>query len=314
MKAIIYSHYGSPDVLELIGLPVPQHQKGEVLIQIKAIGLNPRDRNIRNGDLKFISGKDFPKLTGADFSGIITDLGDGVINLKIGQEVFGYIDDVKKGASAEYIAIPEKYVAVKPDPISFEVASTLGCAYLTALQTLRDKCEIKSGDKIVIYGASGGVGIAAIQLAKYFGATVTAISHSSHEMLCKTQGADKFIAYDKADVFSMPEKFDIFFQVYSKQAYYDKAKSILRPNGVYICLIPDPRFLLQILFARPRFKSILVKTKKADLDFIANLAMKRAINPFISNQFQLEDMREAHKLIEGEHSSGRVVITMRPVA
>ena len=311
MKAFIYKSYGAADVLELVAQEIPLPQKGEVQIEVKAISINPRDANIRNGDLRFISGKEFPKLTGADFSGIISKLGEGISNFKTGDEVFGYIEDVKNGASAEYIVLPEKYLALKPKELSFEVASALGCAYLTALQTLRDKCKIKSGDRLAIYGASGGVGIAAIQLAKYFGASITAIANSANESLCKNQGVDNFIAYDKTDVFSLNEKFDIFFQVYSKEgSLYKKVKALIKASGIFCCLIPDPRFYFKTLFARPRFTFILVKSIKSDLDFLANLAREGKIKPVISKQLKLEEMMDAHKQIDNGHTVGKIVITM----
>jgi NADPH:quinone reductase-like Zn-dependent oxidoreductase len=311
MRAIVYDSYGGSEFLKLTDIEKPIPQKGQVLIEVKAIGLNPRDCNIRNGDLKIISGKAFPKLTGSDLSGIIVDCGAGVTNFKAGDEIFGYIEDVKSGGSAEYVVLPVQYLALKPKEISFDTAATLGCTYLTALQTLRDKCKVMPGSKVAIYGASGGVGVAAIQLAKYFGAVVTAVSNSSNENFCLSQGANSFVAYDKTDIFSSSDEYDVFFQVFSKQgSFYDKAKGILKHMGIYTCLIPDPRFLFKSLFARPYFKYILVKAKRADLDLLAKLAVERKITPYISNKFKLEQMKEAHDMINGGHVNGKIVITL----
>jgi NADPH:quinone reductase-like Zn-dependent oxidoreductase len=181
MKAIGYQKYGSAEVLEMLELPIPKPQKDEVLIYVSYISLNPRDVSIRSGNFSLITGKKFPKLTGADFSGTIVQIGDNVTNLKIGDMVFGYVEGLKSGISSEYTVVPKNKVAIKPDALTHQQAATLGCAYLTALQALKDKAHIKKGDKVLIYGASGGVGSAAIQLAKHFGATVTAISNSSNK-------------------------------------------------------------------------------------------------------------------------------------
>jgi NADPH:quinone reductase-like Zn-dependent oxidoreductase len=309
MKAIIYKKYGSEEVLEVAEMPIPSIENNEVLINVKAISLNPRDTSSRNGDFKLFMNRKFPKLTGADFAGTVSAIGNDIKNFKIGDEVFGYEPSINKGTGAEYITISEKFIAHKPNKLNFEEASILGCVYLCALQTMRDKCQIKQGDKVVIYGASGGVGTASIQLAKYYGAEVTAVAHSSSEKYCKEQGADYFIAYDQSDIFASQKEYDVFFQVFGKdKAYYNEAKQILKPDGIFICLIPLPKYIFKILFARPKFKFTLVKSKADDLAFIAKLAEQGIIKPIVSTNFKLSEIKEAHKALSNGKVNGKIVV------
>lgn len=311
MRAVIYNSYGSEKVLELVEKPMPGSKKNEVLIHVKAISLNPKDISARSGEYKIIMNRKFPKSTGSDFAGIVTAIGSEVKNCKVGDAVFGYKPGFSKGTAADFITAPEKLIALKPIDISFEQAAALGCVYLTALQTWRDKCNIKRGDKVVIYGASGGVGTAAVQLAKYFGAEVTAVSNSRNEAYCKDQGADFFVAYDKADVFASPEKYDVFFQVFVKDtAFYDRTKKILKADGIFICTLPLPKYVLKILFAKPAFKFILVKPKSDDLAFIASLAMQQLIKPFIAKTFKLSEIQEAHKALSDGKVNGKIIVTL----
>jgi NADPH2:quinone reductase len=161
----------------------------------------------------------------------------------------------------------------------------------------------------LIYGASGGVGTAAIQLAKHFGLKVTAVSNSSSKEYCLDLGADDFIAYDQMNVFSMPIKCDIFFQIYSKEgSYYKRAKKLINKNGTFVCLIPNPLFMFYRLFSKPNFAYLLVKSKREDLAFLAHLMAKKIINPFISQSLPLSHMDKAHRLIEEGHVKGKIVV------
>ncbi len=312
MKAIVYNKYGSREELEMAELPLPSPGRDEVLVRPVAISMNPRDIAIRQGALKFLSGSKFPKLTGSDVSGIVEAVGSGVNRFRKGDAVFGYAQGLKTGMSAEYITLPQKYLTFKPDGIDHASAATLGCAYLTALQGLRDKANLKPGQEVLVYGASGGVGTAVMQLAKSFGAKVTAVSNSRNEAYCREQGADEFIAYDKGDPFEGDRKYDVFFQVFSKQGvYYGKAKQILKRSGTYITLIPNPLFAIRYLFAKPRFRFIMVKTRIPELDFLAERVESGNLKPHISVELPLEEMKEAHRLVETSHVVGKVVVKFK---
>jgi NADPH:quinone reductase-like Zn-dependent oxidoreductase len=311
MKAILYNQFGGPEVLTLAQLPKPVLKDSEAIICVHAISLNPRDTSIRQGDFKLFTGSQFPKLTGADFSGVIEEIGKNEQGYKKGDQVFGYISDLKRAASAKYVSLPIKYLAKKPASISHSQAASLGCAYLTALQALRDKAGITSGKRVIVYGAAGGVGTAAIQVAKYYGAYVTAVSKSTRRDYCLGQGADTFIAYDQQDIFSSEDKADTFLQVYSKEGVlYKKAKKILFPNGRYICLIPNPLFLFKKIFSKPAFEYLLVKNAKADLELLAHLTAKGNLQPHISGQFTPEQIQDAFQAMENGFVQGKVVVCL----
>jgi len=309
MKAIIYTQYGKPNVLEVSELPTPKMKEGHALIKINAMALNPRDIAIRAGALKIFSGTNFPKLTGADFSGVIDKLPASESSFKVGDEVFGYFEDITGGVSASFVNIPIKYLAQKPKHITHARASALGCAYLTALQALRDKAEIAKGMKVAIYGASGGVGTAAIQLAKYFEAEITAISHSRNRAYCLKQGAQNFIAYDEQDVFAENLKYDAFFQVYVNGGdVYSKAKKITNKKGAFISLNPNPITKLKHTFRKPTYQLMMVKNKPEDLNFLAKLTEEDKLNPIIFKEYKPEDIIGAHETLQNGQSIGKLVV------
>ncbi len=267
MKAIVFEDYGSVEALKIRELPEPTVKKGEALVRIKAISLNPRDTVIREGELKFLTGHSFPKLTGADFSGEVISLPPEVKHLCEGDEVFGYLERIKGGVSAEICSIPVRYLAVKPVEIPHKTAAATGCAYLTAFQALTEKAALRKGQNVMIFGASGGVGTAATHIAKQLGAQVTAVSHSRNRDYCLSQGADAFAAYDTEDVFDTKARYDVFFQVYSKRGdVYSSAKKVLRKYGRFVCLIPNPLYVFKKLFFRPRFDFVLVKANQKHLE------------------------------------------------
>jgi NADPH:quinone reductase-like Zn-dependent oxidoreductase len=311
MKAVIYNQFGGPHVLSLTELPKPVLKASEAIIRVQAISLNPRDTSLREGTFKFFSGSQFPKLTGADFSGVIEEIGENKQGFQKGDEVFGYVQDLKRATSATYVSLPIKYLASKPSSISHQQAASLGCAYLTALQALRDKARIEPGERVLIYGAAGGVGTAAIQLAKYYGAHVTAVSKSTQREYCLSQGADTFIAYDKQEVFSAIHEVDVFFQVYSKGGtLYNKAKKIMSPPGHFICLVPNPLFLFRKIFSRPAFDYLLVKNSRADLELLGDLTAREVLKPYFSKQFTLNEIMNAYKIMENGNVQGKIVVCL----
>lgn len=311
MKAIVYHRFGTLEELKLVDLPQPTPGKGQILLRPVAISMNPRDVVFRQGALKLLTGFKFPKLTGSDVSGIVEEVGSGVTRFKKGDAVFGYAQDLWTGMSAELILLPEKYLARKPNVVSHVQASTLGCAYLTALQGLRDKAKLKPGQEVLVYGASGGVGTAVIQLAKYFGARVTAVSNSRNEAYCLGHGADRFIAYDQQDPFQTDHQYNVFFQVFSKgRHFYHKAKRVLDPTGTFITLIPNPLFEVRRLTAKPRFEYIMVKTRIADLEFLAAKVVSGDLLPHVSQEFPFAEMKEAHRVLESGHALGKLVVRL----
>ncbi|MBW4491078.1 MAG: NAD(P)-dependent alcohol dehydrogenase [Trichocoleus desertorum ATA4-8-CV12] len=314
MQAVIFNQYGGPEVLELVNLPQPTIAANQVLVRVKAVGLNPKDAALRAGMLKFLTGKQFPQRTGFDFSGVIVAIGDQVNNHQVGEEVFGYIEDLVGGAAAEFLAVKQDWIATKPAGITHAEAAAMPCTYLTALQALRDKAKLQRGQKILIYGASGGVGTAAIQIAKHLGAVVTAVSSSKNQAYCAALAADKTLAYDQGDVFEeTQEKFDVFFQVHVLSGnLYSQACKLLKREGVFVTIEPNPLLGLQgvirKLLGQPRLESLLVKSNQQDLEAIAKLTEQGALRPQVLQKLPLNDIAKAHKLIEEQHSRGKIVL------
>jgi NADPH:quinone reductase-like Zn-dependent oxidoreductase len=313
MKAAIFNSYGDASQMQIASLEKPSVAPNHVLVKIFSVGLNPRDIAIRSGRFKLITGTKFPKITGADFSGLVEQIGEGVSGFKVGDEVFGYFESIKGGVGAEYMSIPVKYIALKPGTISHTTASIMPCAYLTALKALRDKANIQAGQKVVIYGASGGVGTAALQLAKYYKTQVTAVCHSRNKAHCLANGADHVSCYDEQNIFESKESYDIFLQVFSSEGdYYTKAKKLLKSDGIFVCLIPSPAFLLKQVVVKisrtPRFKFLLVKAKPADLQLLAELSSKGILNPQLDSSFPLYKVAEAHKLLEKGGVKGKIAL------
>lgn len=312
MKSILYERYGSLNELKLKDIEEPVRGKEDVLVKMKAFALNPRDVSIRNGDFKILTGKKFPKQIGADFSGEVIAVPEQVSDLKIGDEVFGYFEAMKTGISAGVCSVPVKFLTKKPSQISHEMAASLPCTYLTALQVLRDKMKIIPGKQVMIYGASGGVGTAAIQLAKHLGAEVFAVSNSKNKDYCMNQGADHFIAYNEADVFSLDVKVDAFFQVFSKNGLvYSESKKVLKKDGKFVCLVPNPAFIFKKLFARPAFDFLIVKAKPKDLDYIGGLVVEGKLNPRIDHQYPMAEFKQAYDHLENKGVNGKIVVKMQ---
>lgn len=317
MKAAIYKRYGAPEVLELVELPKPPVSANEVLVSIKAVGLNPKDSAIRAGMLKLITGRRFPKQTGFDFSGVIVERGEAVTSHKIGEEVFGYIEDLKGGAAAEFLAVTQNWIAKKPGAVTHTEIAATPCAYLTALQALRDTAKLKANQKVLIYGASGGVGTAAIQLAKHFGAEVTTVSNSKNKDYCARLGANKTLAYDTGDVFeNLHEEYDVFLQVHVLSgSVYHKARRVLKKRGVFVTLTPNPLLKLQgfisKILSRPTLETIIVKSRKSDLEEIAQLVAQGILKPQIQQKFALSEIAQAHRMIETQHTRGKIVLEIR---
>jgi NADPH:quinone reductase-like Zn-dependent oxidoreductase len=311
MEALQYHEYGDLDQLRFEQKNKPALRSGYALVRIKAIGLNPRDIAIRKGAFKWVTGRSFPKLTGADFSGEIVGLPAGNTQFKVGEEVFGYYESPREGVSAEIASIPLRYMTHKPAELEHTVAASLGCAYLTALQTLRDKMQIRSGQRLLVYGAAGGVGTAAMQLGHHMGAKVIAVSHSRNEAYCREQGAAEFIAYDQEDVFESVRDLDAFFQVFSNRGLvYSSAKKTLKRNGVFVTLIPDPKFLWKKWTARPKFDFLIVRARARDLDQLASGIKEGALTPHLHEVFSWRDYQEAFRVLKEDSPRGKLVLTL----
>ena len=330
MKAIVYTEYGSPDVLQLVDVKKPSPKDNEILIRIRAVSVNYGDTLARNfrgvSPRKFnmpflfwlparmVFGFNKPKIKtlGSELAGEIESIGKDVTLFKKGDQVFGYRAQ-NMGANAEYICMPENgLVAIKPVNMTYAEAATVPYGALTALNLLR-KVNIQPGQKILINGASGGIGSAAIQLAKYFDAEVTGVCGTPRLEFVKALGADKVIDYTKEDFTKNGETYDLIFDILGKSSFA-RCKSSLKPNGRYLLASFKMKQLFQMLWTSKmenrKVICALSSEKVEDLLFIKELVEAGKLKSIIDKRFPLEKTAEAHWYIETGNKKGNVVITV----
>lgn len=311
MRSIIYNRYGGPEVLEAAEVEKPELQEDKLLIKVKASSVNPVDFKVRRGDMKILSGKKFPKFSGADFAGVVENAGEGVAGYKKGDEVYGFVDPMKGGAYSEYLIADPANVSLKPEKFSFEQAASMPAAALTALQALNYLGNVKEGDSVLVNGATGGVGSFGVQLAKALGAEVTGVCSEKNKKLCKELGADKVYDYSGDELKESGEKFDIFFDAAAKSTF-GQGKKYLNRGGIHITTIPGAGVilnrLLNILPIKKKAKFIMVKSSGIDLAILTGFAMTNMVEPVIENSFELKDIADAHRLAESSDFRGKIAI------
>lgn len=321
MKAIEYTEYGAPEVLQLIEAKKPTPKDNEVLIKIYATTVTATEAAFRKGDpyiTRLFTGILKPKIKrlGEELSGVVQSVGKDVKKFKKGDEVFGTAGP-NFGANAEYISIPEEEVITfKPKNLTHEEAASIIDGFLTALPFLRDKGKVQSGHNVLIYGASGSVGSAAVQVAKYYGAIVTAVCSASNIELVKSLGADYAIDYTSEDFTKNNLKYDIIFDSVGKTTF-PKCKRSLTTKGIFLESGIGLGILKHVIWTS------LFGSKKAriaatglrpppervkDLILLSNLLTEGYINPVIDRSYLLEQTAEAHVYVDKGHKKGNVTI------
>ncbi len=323
MKAMVYHTYGSPDVLKLEEVQKPVPQDDEVLVQVHATSVNAGDWHLLRAKpflMRFMGfGLIKPKHTilGSDIAGRVEVVGRNVTQFQLGDEVFGNTVKSGFGGFAEYVAVPENALVLKPTNISFEEAAAVPQAALTALQGLRDKGHIQKGQKVLINGASGGIGTFAVQLAKAFGAEVTAVCSTRNVDMVRSIGADHVIDYTQEDFTRNGQRYDLILAVngyHSISAY----KRALHPEGVYVMTGGSNAQLFQAMLLGPlvsmtgrqKMGNSAHKPNKKDLMFMKELLEASKVKPVIDRRFLLRDVADAIRYLEAGHAQGKVVITM----
>ena len=324
MKAIVYERYGPPDVLQLKEVEKPTPKEDELLIKIFATTVTAGDRRARSLDvptrfLGLLFGKNFglirPKypIPGFELAGEIEAVGVDVKRFKVGDQVFGATGE-GFGAYAEYICLLEDgELAIKPANLSYEEAAAIPVGAHTALHYLRDKANIESGSKVLIYGASGGVGTYAVQLAKYFGAEVTGVCSTSNLELVKSLGADKVIDYTKEDFTESGETYDIIYDTVGKSSFSSGINS-LKENGTYLAGNPEMSLMVKMGWISMRSSKTVVfgpaPGGKEDLIFLKECIEAGKLKPVIDRRYPFEEIVEAHMYADKGHKKGSVVITL----
>ena len=322
MKAILSCEYGVGS-LQAREIEKPTPADNEVLVRVRAASVNPVDGHmIRDSWLaRLFSGMRKPTNTrfGTDFAGVVESVGKSVTDFKAGDEVFG----AKNGAVADYICVKaERAIVLKPANVTFEQAGSVGVAGLTALQGLRDKGHIQSGQKVLINGASGGVGTFAVQIAKAFGAEVTAVCSTRNVDLVKSIGADRVIDYTKEDFTKTDQQYDMIYDLVGNHGFSERRK-ILAPNG--ICVLAGiggagihPGTMGRIFgnfwnafrsnFSKQKFVFYIAKLTKEDFAVLRDLMQSGKVSPVIDRTYKLEQAADAVRYMEEGHARGKVVI------
>ncbi|AND40517.1 NAD(P)-dependent alcohol dehydrogenase [Cytobacillus oceanisediminis] len=318
----MYQKYGSPENLRLTDIDIPVPKDHEVLVKVHAASVN-------YGNLVLLKGKPYlarfaygllkPKHTipGGDIAGQVEAVGKDVTQFQPGDNVFGDLSGCGWGGFAEYVSVPEKGLAIKPANISFEEAAAVPMAGVTALQALRNKGNIQAGQKVLIYGASGGVGTFAVQIAKSFGAEVTGICSTRNLDILHTLGADHAIDYKKEDFSKRTEKYDLILAVngYQPISAYKRA---LKSNGTYVLAGGSGAQFTQAMVLGPwisltgnkKMSSMLQRQNQEDLFYLSELLEAGKVKSVIDRSFKLSEAEKAFRYFEEGHAQGKVIITI----
>jgi NADPH:quinone reductase-like Zn-dependent oxidoreductase len=318
MKAAVYTRYGPSDVVQVMEVEKPVPKDNEVLIKIRAASVNALDWHFMRGTpyfIRLLTGLRKPKDTrlGRDVAGQVEAAGRNVTQLKPGDEVFG----VCRGAFAEYACAIEDKLALKPANTTFEDAAAVPVAAITALQGLRDQGRIKPGQKVLVDGASGGVGTFAVRIAKSFGAEVTAVCSTRKVDTARSIGADHVIDYMREDFTKSGQRYDLILAANAHHSIFDYRRA-LSQNGIYVMAGGGGAQVLQVMLLGPflslmgskkmRFVSAKINRKESDL--LKELLEGGKVVPFIERRYPLSEVAEALRHIEEGHAQGKIVITV----
>jgi NADPH:quinone reductase-like Zn-dependent oxidoreductase len=322
MKAIVHCEYGGPEVLTLVDVEKPVPNDNQVLVRVRAAAVNPLDLTIRGPLLlRPMFGMRKPKDTrlGVDYAGTVEAVGKNVTQFKPGDEVFGG----RNGALAEYVCVlADRSVILKPANMTFEQAASVPVAAITALQGLRDKGKIQPGQKVLINGASGGVGTFAVQIAKSFGTEVTGVCSTRNLDMVRSIGADHVVDYTKEDFTKTDQRYDLIFDLIGNHSF-SKRRRILNPNGICVMagvggagwhdgmamrLAGELNSYVRSRFVSEKFLAYIATLNKADLTILGDLMQSGKVTPVIDRTYKLNETRDALRYLETGRARGKVII------
>ena len=322
MKAITYTQYGSPDVLQFKEVEKPAPAENEVLVKIQAAAATIGDVIIVKGEpfvVRFLTGLREPKhkIPGKEMAGRVEAVGKNVKQFQPGDEVFGDLSVCGFGAFSEYVAVPERAIALKPANLTFEEAAAVPESSVVALQGLRDKGKIQPGQKVLINGASGGVGTFAVQIAKSFGAEVTAVCSTKNLAMARSIGADHVIDYTREDFTQNGHRYDLILAAngYHRLSEY---RRVLNSGGIYVGTGGTMAQTFEAMLQGPvisitgskKMGNMLVRPNQDDLVFMKGLIEAGKVMPVIDRCYPLREVADALQYISEGHAKGKVVITL----
>jgi NADPH:quinone reductase-like Zn-dependent oxidoreductase len=321
MRAVVYDRYGPPDVLRIEDVPKPVQAPDEILVRIRATGVTRSDAHLRAGEPfvgRFQSGVLRPKrkILGHELAGEVEAVGAAVTEFEVGDRVFGALPylALRTGAHAEYMCVAERFpLAQMPAGMSFEEAGAVCDGALLTLNALRPTAPLE-GKRILVYGSSGSMGTAGVQLAKHFGARVTAVCNTKNLELVHSLGADEVIDYLQEDFTKNGETYDVIFDAVGKHSFR-RCKRSLKPGGVYLPTDGLSNVALWLLHKRVGDKKVVFelppRMRKQDVLFLKGLIEAGEYRPVIDRAYPLEEVIEAHRYVDTQQKVGNVVLTLR---
>ncbi|MEV4116930.1 NADP-dependent oxidoreductase [Nonomuraea sp. NPDC049695] len=310
MRAVEYDRYGGPEELSVRTVARPEPGAGQALIRVHGTSVNPVDVTIRSGGMKLMAGRRFPKRTGLDFAGEVTELGPGATDVKVGQRVWGFLGDVRgrTGATAEYVAVKISALGPAPARVDLTLAAALPSVGVTALRALRDVLRLASGEELLVVGASGGVGSTAIQIGLAMGARVTAIASAVNRGFCRDHGATRTLDYRNPA--AIGGSFDVVLDCHGSDL--GRYRRLLRRGGRMMTTASSGMgyAMRSIVTPGPRVRVMMARSRRADLTALAEYVDRGAVQPIVEEIYPLEDIAQAHKLTETGHARGKRVIAV----
>ncbi|MBU1564018.1 MAG: NAD(P)-dependent alcohol dehydrogenase [Proteobacteria bacterium] len=317
MEACIYKKFGKEGVLEWVGgWPKPVCKSDSVIVEVAASSINPKDALLRSGKFSRTLARDpLPRLTGLDVSGTVVEVGGNVARIKVGDAVFGMTNNFSGGVLSTFAELKETEVAKAPISISLVNAASIPLAAQTALQALRDICGVNQGKKVLITGASGGVGHFAIQIAKHLGAEVHGICSTDNIEFVSSLGAHCVYDYRKNKPAAIDNQYDVIFDAAGRYKREDFSPQ-LGKNGIFVTTVPSGKSLLSELMARLKISKksrlVFVHSSHKDLSQLADWIDSSKLSPHIQKVYEKNEIVEAHTQIQSGHSRGKIIIGLMP--
>ena len=316
MKAAVIDGYGGGERVVVREVEAPRPGPGQVLIRVRAAGVNPIDWKIRSGQMRLVKRAPLPAVLGFDAAGEVAQIGPEVSRFVPGDEVYGLLDSPLGGAYAEYAVARESSLAPKPHSLSFEEAAAVPLAGLTALQALRDRGELAPGERLLVNGAAGGVGHFAVQIGASFGAHVTGVASGGNQDLVLGLGAERAIDYEKVDFTGEDAAYDVVFDAAGSRTFDDCTAVLARDGGIYVTTQPGLRLWIWIAITKlgglashgRRARFILTRPSGRDLDVLGHLANSGKLRPAVGRVYPLDEIERALAASETGHARGKLVV------
>jgi NADPH:quinone reductase-like Zn-dependent oxidoreductase len=311
MNAVTYNHFGGPDVLELTTSDAPRVGSHDLLVRVRAVSVNPLDGKIRRGELRLLSGARFPKTPGIDFAGLVEAVGAKVAGFTVGDRVFGFPGSMRKGTLSEVVSVPAASAAKIPRGLDDVGAASISMVGLAALQAFRDVAHVTPNERVLVNGATGGVGLMLLQLARLRGAHVTAVASTKGVAVARQFGAEQVVDYRSESIADSRDRFDVVFDT-STRLPFSAARRLLEQRGRYVGFEPSPVSLIGAAllnpFRRQKLLTLVVKPSAADLDEIGRLIDAHEVVVPPTEAFDLPDAARAFERVERGGVIGKVVI------